>query len=137
MLHLCVNMSAKPSIAKKQKLQVSDPVEALREVRYRYAADVAKQADIIYQAAQRLQAIEAAMAREAVKIAGEDYQVNHVITFDGHGSIDNQMETIGMVEGGAGFDDIAAKAFNVKAEALSVAESKLPPPLPYEKIEDC
>ena len=132
MLHLCVKMSAKPSIAKKQKLQVSDPVEALREVRHRYAADVAKQAETIYQAAKKLQAIEAEMAREAGKIAGEDYEVSHVITFDGHGSIGNQMENLGMVEYGAGFDDIAAKAFDVKAEALSVAKSKLPPPLPYE-----
>ena len=132
MIHLCVKMSLS---AKKQKIaesEISDTVEARRKLRHRYAADVAKQAETIYQAAKKLQAIEAEMAREAGKIAGEDYEANHVITFDGHGSIGNQMENIGMVEYGAGFDDIAAKAFDVKAEALSVAKSKLPPPLPYE-----
>jgi hypothetical protein len=132
MIHLCVKMSLS---AKKQKIaesEISDPVEALRKLRHRYAADVAKEAETIYQAAKKLQAIEAEMAREAGKIAGEDYEASHVITFDGHGSIGNQMENLGMVEYGAGFDDIAAKAFDVKAEALSVAKSKLPPPLPYE-----
>ncbi len=73
MLHLCVKMSLS---AKKQKIsesEISDTVEALRKLRHRNAADVAKQAETIYQAAKKLQAIEAAMAREAVKIAGEDY----------------------------------------------------------------
>ena len=57
-----------PPIAKKQKLP---PIKALRAMRHRYAADVAKHAAAIYKAAKSLQAIENAMAREATVIAGE------------------------------------------------------------------
>ena len=83
-----------PPKAKKQKLPA---VAALRALRHRYAADVAKHAHAIYAAAKSLKDIEVDMAREAVGIAGEDYEQDHSITFDGHGSIENQLENLGEV----------------------------------------
>ena len=106
---------------------------ALRAMRHRYAADVAKHAKAIYAAAKSLQAIEIAMARDAVVIAGKDYEEHHTITFDGHGSIENQLENLGIVEDGAGIDDIVTKAAEMEAEATIVAECADPPPLPYEQ----
>jgi hypothetical protein len=119
-----------PPKAKKQKLPA---VAALRALRHRYAADVAKHAHAICAAAKSLQDIEAEMAREAVGIAGEDYEQDHSITFDGHGSIENQLENLGEVEYGAGINDIVSKAVEMEKEAASVAKCASPPPLPYEK----
>ena len=115
--------------AKKQKLS---PIVALRDMRHRYAADVAKHAKAIYAAAKSLQAIEKAMAREAADIDGEEYEERHMITFDGHGSIRNQFENLGRVESGAGINDIVAKAAEMEAEATDVAVCEVPPPLPSE-----
>jgi hypothetical protein len=115
--------------AKKQKLS---PIVALRTMRHHYAADVAKHAKAIYAAAKSLQAIEIAMARAAVDVAGEEYEEHHTITFDGHGSIGNQLENLGIVEYGAGIDDIVTKAAEMEAEATNVAKCADPPPLPYE-----
>ena len=116
-------------IAKKQKLPTA---AALRAMRHSYAADVAKHAAVIYKAAKSLQAIENAMAREATAIAGEAYEERYVITFDGHGSIENQVENLGVVEYGSGINDIVSKAIEMEAEAISVANSAEPPKLPCE-----
>ena len=118
---------------KKQKMPAA---AALRAVRHRYAADVAKHAAAIYKAAKSLQAIENAMAREATAIAGEDYVERYVITFDGHGSIENQLENLGVVEYGSGINDIVSKALEIEEDATAVAESAEPPLLPYESGDD-
>ena len=119
--------------AKKQKLPTA---VALRAMRHRYAADVAKHAAAIYKAAKSLQAIENAMAREAVIIAGEDYEERYTVTFDGHGSIENQLENLGVVEYGSGINDIVSKAVEMEAEAIIVANSAEPPKLPYESDDE-
>ena len=121
------------SIAKKQKLPAA---AALRAMRHRYAADAAKHAAAIYKAAKSLQAIENAMAREATAIAGEDYVERYTITFDGHGSIENQLENLGVVEYGSGINDIVSKAVEIEEEAAAVAKSAEPPLLPYESGDD-
>ena len=132
------HLSPKSKIAKKQKLPpvVTEPIFALRAMRHRYAADVAKHAAAIYKAAKSLQAIENAMAREATVIAGEGYEERYAITFDGHGSIENQLENLGVVEYGSGINDIVSKAVEMEAEAIIVANSVEPPKLPYESDDE-
>lgn len=126
-------MPKQPQHAKTQKLP---PAAALRAMRHRYAADVAKHAAAIFKAAKSLQEIENAMAREASAIAGEGYEERYVITFDGHGSIENQLENLGVVEYGSGINDIVSKAIEMEAEATIVANSAEPPKLPYESDDE-
>ena len=87
-------------------------------------------------AAKSLQAIENAMSREATVIAGEDYEERYTVTFDGHGSIENQLENLGVVEYGSGINDIVSKAVEMEAEAIIVANSAEPPKLPYESDDE-
>jgi hypothetical protein len=49
------------------------------------------------------------MHRNACLIAGKHYKNTHVISFDMHGSIDDQLENVGELEYGAGLEDIIAK----------------------------
>ena len=96
-------------------------VLALQGVQRSFAGEIADQARIIYAAASRIQQLEAAMAREATLIAGPRYEQDHAVTFDGHGSIEYQLENYGMVEYGAGIEDIARKALEIAQEAEDVA----------------
>ncbi len=99
------------------------------------------QARVMLLAAQRLQKIEEAMAKEARAIAGEDYdEQEHSVTFDGHGSIHNQLEWLGSEEEPvAGIADIERKARLIVDDAEAVAKREQeedPPRLPSEKEED-
>ena len=117
--------SPPPSFAKR--------IRRLRALRYAFATRIAKHAHAILKAARALQAVERDMHREARRIAGNNYKNTHVISFDMHGSIDDQLENVGEVEYGAGLEDIIAKAKEMADEADSTAGRAKPPLLPYEE----
>ena len=120
---------------KKQKLPAA---AALRAVRHRYAADVAKHAAAILKAAKSLQAIEKRIAREAIDIVGEDDVVHYIVTFDGQGSMEQQVENFGHLNSdyGPGINDIVFKAEEMMKDAEDVAASAVPPKLPHESDDE-
>lgn len=87
-------------------------------------------------AAKRLRKLEADMAKEASSIAGQDYRQRHTVSFDGHGSIEDQLENLGTVESGPGIKDIEVKAKSIAEEAQAVADRVEPPSLPSEDTDD-
>ena len=90
----------------------------LRALRRKHAKVVAEQARLIMDAAKRLRAVEAELAKEAKAIAGKDYeqQEDIIVSFDGRGSIDYQLE-IGGDPDEAGLEDILRKAQWIVKEA--------------------
>ena len=110
-----------------------DRASALRALRHTFAPRIAKHARAIFKAARALQIVELEMHRNARLIAGKDYKNTHTVSFDIHGSIDDQLENIGEVEYGPGIKDIVAKAKEMLEDADSVAAHAQPPPLPYEE----
>jgi hypothetical protein len=102
---------------------IAEHALALRGVRRTYARHIGKHARAILKAALALRAIEADMDKKARLIAGNDYRDTYTISFDMHGSIDNQLENIGEVEYGAGIEDIITKAKEMVGEADEVAAS--------------
>ena len=128
---------------KKQKLHhdevspaVFSPLPDLRLIRHKYAAEVEMHARTVYTAAKRLKEIYKAMSNEAIAIVGEDDVVRYVVTFDGHGSIEYQMEHYENAEYGPGIDDIVTKAEEMMNDAKDVADCAEPPKLPYESDVD-
>jgi len=120
---------------------IAKQTRELRRVRHTYARKVAMQARVMLLAAQRLQKIEEAMAKEARAIVGEDYNYDEhehssSVTFDGHGSIHNQLEWLGSEELVAGIADIERKARLIVDDAEAVAREQDPQRLPSEKEED-
>ena len=113
--------------------QIAKRNRELRRVRHAYARKVAMQARVMLLAAQRLRKIEEAMANEARAIAGEDYEQDHIVTFDGDGSIHNQLEWLGSEELVAGIADIERKARLIVDDAEAIAGETDPPRLPSEK----
>lgn len=122
----------KQSSVEKKREKIARERLALRGVRHTYAPKIAQQARIMAMAAKKIRKLESDMAMEAKLIAGAAYEENHTITFDGHGSIENQLEIFGEVQNGAGIEDIERKALEMAKEAEEVAEHQDPPPLPYE-----
>ncbi len=125
MLHLCVNMSAKPSIVKQHKLSAHSEA-AIYKLHKRYAFFVAMHAETIYNAVKSLRKIDAEIQREAIMITGGvDYDTlsaQHLrISFDQYGSIGEQMKKYGKVVDGPGFFDIMQKAFCIKEYAQNIA----------------
>ena len=113
--------------------QIAKRNRELRRVRHAYARKVAMQARVMLLAAQRLRKIEEAMANEARAIAGENYEQDHIVTFDGDGSIHNQLEWLGPSELVAGIADIERKARLIVDDAEAIAGETDPPRLPSEK----
>jgi len=115
--------------------EVQQKALQLRLVRHKHAANIALHARIIEIAAKEIKAINAAIERESVAIAGEDYLDEHTVHFEPCPSIDDQLNDDVDVVRGAGIDDVIAYASAVVIDATKAAfvPADAALPLPSEK----
>ena len=78
----------------------------LRLVRLKHAARLALHARILQMAANEISAINAAIQRESIAIAGEVYDAEHTVTFEPCPSTAQQIEDDIDEVRGAGIDDV-------------------------------
>lgn len=103
----------------------------LRKLHQKHARAVARTARMIEKLANRLVRIQRETAREAKKIAGNKYEIDHAVGFDEHGPLDKQNTKYEPVTG-PGFVNIMRTARATADYAERVAEATSPLPLPSE-----
>jgi hypothetical protein len=125
--------AAKQAELKKESAmeKVANEAKALRVLRAKHAAAIARQATIVLIAARELERIHKDMDTEAQAIAGRNYACNHTISFDDNGSIQEQLENVGTVRG-AGIEDVMNMARCMAEDANYVEGAKGEAKLPSE-----
>jgi hypothetical protein len=131
--------AASPTLTKRtvKRILVGAPTTllgqtiALRAVRHARAARVAQQADLLSLAAKALIALHDEMDQEARAIAGEDYADCHSLAYERHGSMNDQLNSLGEILA-PGLIDIVGMAHEMGMEARAIATEAVPPPLPSE-----
>ncbi len=111
--------------------KVAREAKALRVLRAKHAAAIARQATIVLIAARELERIHKDMDMEAQAIAGRNYLGDHCVSFNEDGSIDEQLENRGTVRG-AGIQDVVRMASEMAQEATAVENAKGEAKLPSE-----
>ena len=74
------------------------------------------------------------MVNEGTNISTFDFERFHKLSFDGHGSIQEQMEYYDEVPFGAGMVDIHDNAKQIMVKTRAVANKVEPPRLPFERF---
>ncbi len=105
----------------------------LRALRHANATMVERQARIAALAVRELVELHERMDRETRAIAGDDYEVCHIVSFERHGSMHERRENLGeaLIPG---LVDVAAMVQDMADDAQEVAEEDAPPALPSEKV---
>ena len=103
----------------------------LRAIHHKYAVQVARQAAVVHLAAKRLLALQKAIEREALAVAGPEYKEWHDVGYDTYGSLQEQTEQ-GETPLGAGIVDLVTTARQSADYAGRVAAEREPPTLPSE-----
>ena len=111
--------------------KIAREAKALRALRFKHAPAISRQATIVLLAAQELERMHKEMDAEAREIAGLGYETNHTVTFDEHGSINDQLDNLGTVRG-AGIKDVVRMAVDMARDASHVETAKGNAPLPSE-----
>ncbi len=113
---------------KKQRTnpeKVARDAHSLLQMRAIYAPHVMEQAKKMKEAAEELMSINDRMDADAMDITGsENYEVDHSVSFEEFGTMDDQIEGLGEVKC-PGFEDVydmADALFKQAAEAAAQAE---------------
>ncbi len=98
--------------------KLASDADALRMLRGKFAPHVLELAKKLREAAEALMEIDEKMDTEAKEITGDDnYKFEHTVTFDEHGSMNEQLENLGEILG-AGFEDV----FDMATSLIQMAE---------------
>ncbi len=111
----CPRKALGPKDQKKERMVK----EEIATIRKNYAERIAKAARDMKKAAEEAIELEKKMMEECKELAGEGVEQDHIISYQPHGSIEDQIENLGEVLS-AGLDDVKTLAIEMAeyAEAL-------------------
>jgi hypothetical protein len=102
----------------KKQLALEKEITAIRKS---YAERIAKAAREMQKAAAEAIELEKKMMEECEELAGEGVEGQHTISYQPHGSIEDQMENLGEVLN-AGLDDVQTLAIEMAKNAQALME---------------
>ncbi len=121
----CPRKALGPKDQKKERTERVKKQMALKEeiaaIRKNYAERIAKAARDMKKAAEEAIELEKKMMEECQELAGEDVEQDHIISYQPHGSIEDQIENLGEVLS-AGLDDVKTLAIEMAENAEALME---------------
>ena len=106
------------ALGPKKQLALKAEITAIRKS---YAERIAKAAREMQKAAAEAIELEKKMMEECEELAGEGVEGQHIISYQPHGSIEDQLENLGEVLN-AGLDDVQTLAIEMAKNAQALIE---------------